>query len=56
MMDGTAGVPRDLPRRSDGRDRVGGDERCARDQLTSGEHPHLSDPLTAGDGERREPS
>ena len=47
MVDGAAGVPRDLPRGADGRNRLRGDERCARYQPTSREHPHLADLLPA---------
>jgi hypothetical protein len=51
MVDGTPGIPGDLPRRTDGRDRLGCDERCACDQPTASEDPHLSHSLTAPDGE-----
>ena len=48
MVDSAAGVPASLPCRADCRNRLCGDERCARNQPTSSEHPHLADPLTRG--------
>src|SRR6476619_776531 len=53
MVDSAAGVPASLPCRADCRNRLCGDERCARNQPTSSEHPHLADSLTPDNGKRQ---
>src|SRR6478736_7453724 len=53
MVDSAAGVPASLACHADCRNRLSGNERCARNQPTSSEHLHLADALTLDNGKRQ---